>query len=84
MFPMMLTRWIPLKRTIAIPRKNKETSGPKDTIIRQRHERMKVLKAMVEGRVTSTASDINIAAHIKPLEWELVSGENYYKLNIMA
>ena len=84
---MMLTRWIPLKSTIAIPRKNKDTSGPKDTIIRHKQERMKVLKAKVEGRVISTAREINMAAHINPLVCELASkrkslGSTDYKNSI--
>ena len=65
-----------MKSTIAIPRKNKDTSGPKDTIIRHRQERIKVLKAKVEGSVINTARDINMAAHINPLECELVSGKS--------
>ena len=77
MFPIMLTRWIPLKRTIAIPRKKSDTSGPKDTIIRHKQERIKLLKARVDGMVINTANEISIAAHIKPLECELVSTSKF-------
>ena len=78
MLPIILTRWMPLNRTMAMPRKNKDTSGPKDTIILPRQDRMNVLKAKVEGTVINTAREISMRAHIKPLEWELVSRENLF------
>lgn len=77
MLPMMLTRWMPLNRTMAMPRKKRDTSGPKDTIILPKQDRMNVLKAKVEGTVINTAREISMTAHIKPLEWELVSEVNY-------
>ena len=60
-----------------MPRKKRDTSGPKDTIILPKQDRMNVLKAKVEGTVINTAREISMTAHIKPLEWELVSEVNY-------
>ena len=61
---MMDTRWMPLKMTIATPRKDRETSGPRETIILARAAMMANLKAVVEGQAVRTARLVSSIAQI--------------------
>ena len=72
MLPMMLTRWTPLKRTMATPRTCREMAGPQDMSMRSTQLTISALMADWCGTVTSTASELSIIAHTNPLYVGLV------------
>lgn len=63
--PMMLTKWIPFKTTVSVPKSERVGSGPIEKINLSMVDATKVLIPVSLGKVNTSVAEESMATHIR-------------------